>query len=72
MIAMTLNLEEDDAYIADYIKENNIDTSNLTVDQFLEIIEDAKDLYELRKAKAEDDGTRFSMEDVAKELGFAL
>lgn len=72
MTTMTLTIRKEDAYLTDYIEENNIDISELTINEFLELLEDAQDLYDLRKAKAESDGTYFTMDEVAKELGIAL
>ncbi|MEY8462472.1 DUF6290 family protein [Streptococcus merionis] len=71
-MTITLQITEKDKFIQDYIDENNIDTNQLTIAEFFELVEDAQDLYELRKAKAEDNGVRYTMEEVAKELGFAI
>ena len=44
--------------------------SDFIKDAVLEKIEDETDLAELRKAVAEDDGTRYTFEQVMDELGF--
>ena len=41
-MTITLNFSKDDAYIEEYIEKNHIDTSDMTVDQFLELLKNAK------------------------------
>lgn len=71
-MSITLNLTENDAYITDYITKNNIDTSNMNLDEFLELLENIEDLKALEKAQAEDDGYRISFEDLMKKYEYEL
>jgi uncharacterized protein (DUF1778 family) len=70
---MTLRIDsQDSALIKKFAKFNGLSISEFAREAMLEKIEDAADLAELRKAISEDDGTRYSIDEVAKELGIEL
>lgn len=73
MTTMTLRIDsQDSALIKKFAKFNGLSISEFAREAMLEKIEDAADLAELRKAISEDDGTRYSIDEVAKELGIEL
>lgn len=71
MATMTMRVNEADAaVIRKYARFEGKTISDYIRDAVLEKIEDEADLAELRKAAAEDDGTRYTHEEVLAELGF--
>jgi len=70
MTTLTLNTTTyQDNLIAEYLKEHNTKLEDLVTSLLLEKLEDEADLKALEKAQAEDDGTRYSLEEVMKHLG---
>ena len=70
MTTLTLNTTTyQDNLIAEYLKEHNTKLEDLVTSLLLEKLEDEADLKALKKAKAEDDGTRYSLEEVMEHLG---
>ena len=63
--------EEERSWIEEYAKFTGKSVSEIIRESVLETIEDAVDLYEYNRALAEDDGTRFSMEEVMREVADA-
>lgn len=73
MTTLTLNTTpHQDNLIAEYLKEHNTRLDDLVTEMLLEKLEDEADLKALRKAQSEDDGTRYTLSEVARELGFAI
>ena len=71
MSTMTMRVNDTDAAIVRKFAEFEGKTiSDFIRDAVFEKIEDQEDLDVLRAAVAEDDGTRFSHEQVLAELGF--
>ena len=71
MSTMTMRLNDTDAAMVRKFAEFEGKTiSDFIRDAVFEKIEDQEDLDVLRAAVAEDDGTRFSHEQVLAELGF--
>ncbi|HFI0405228.1 TPA: DUF6290 family protein [Streptococcus suis] len=58
--------------ITEYLKEHNTKLDELVTQMLLEKLENEADLKALQKTQAEDDGTRYTLSEVAKELGFAI
>ena len=70
MSTMTMRIDDADAaIIRKYAKFEGKTISDFIRDAVFEKIEDQEDLETLRVAIAEDDGTRYSHEQVLKELG---
>lgn len=70
MTTITLNTTAyQDTLIAEYLKEHNTSLENLVTEILLEKLEDEADLKALRQAQAEDDGVRYSHEEVMAMLG---
>ena len=71
MTTITLRIDEKDGeLIKRFIQFKGLSVSDFARKAMLEKIEDEYDLQDLRKAMAEDDGTRYTMEQVKEELGF--
>lgn len=69
MATMTLRMDNADAEIVrKYAAFQGVSVSDLLRNAVLEKIEDSQDLVDLRAAMAADDGQRFSLTDVRKEL----
>ena len=72
MTTMTLRVDDDDAkLIRRYAEFEGRSISEFIREAVFEKIEDEADLRELRKAIAEDDGTRYTHEQMLKELGLS-
>lgn len=70
MSTMTMRVDDVDAAIVrKYAKFEGKTISDFIRDAVFEKIEDQEDLAALRAAIEEDDGTRYSHEQVLKELG---
>ena len=70
MATMTMRLDDTDAaIIRKYARFEGKTISDYIRDAVLEKIEDQEDLAALRAAIAEDDGTRYTHEQVLAELG---
>ena len=70
MSTMTMRVDDADAAIVrKYAKFEGKTISDFIRDAVFEKIEDKEDLATLRAAIAEDDGTRYSHEQVLDELG---
>ena len=70
MATMTMRLDDADAVIVrKYAKFEGKTISDFIREAVFERIEDQEDLATLRDAIAEDDGTRYSHEQVLAELG---
>jgi uncharacterized protein (DUF1778 family) len=70
MTTMTLRINtEDSNLIKKFAETHDLSLSDFARQAMLEKIEDDYDLQALRKAMLEDDGTRYSLDDVKKELG---
>ena len=70
MATMTMRIDDADAaIIRKYAKFEGVTISDFIRDAVLEKIEDQEDLAALRAAIAEDDGTRYSHEQILAELG---
>ena len=70
MATMTMRIDDADAAVVrKYARFEGKTISDLIRDAVLEKIEDQQDLAALRSAIAEDDGTRYSHEQVLAELG---
>ena len=61
--------EEERSGIEDVAKFKGKTASEVIREAVLEAIEDAIDVHEYKKALEEDDGTRYTMEEVMRELG---
>lgn len=61
--------EEERSWIEEFAKFNGKTASEVIREAVLEAIEDAIDVHEYKKALEEDDGTRYTMEEVMRELG---
>ncbi len=71
MATMTMRVDDADALIVrKYAAFEGKTISDFIRDAVFEKIEDQDDLSVLRAAVAEDDGTRYSHEQVLAELGF--
>ncbi|MBR3158782.1 MAG: hypothetical protein IKG18_13595 [Atopobiaceae bacterium] len=71
MSTMTMRVDDVDAAIVrKYAEFEGKTISDFIRDAVFEKIEDQEDLATLRSAIAEDDGTRYSHEQVLAELGF--
>ena len=71
MATMTMRVDEADAAIVrKYAKFEGVTISDFIRDAVFAKIEDQEDLAALRAAIAEDDGTRYSHDQVLAELGF--
>ena len=70
MATMTMRIDDADAAVVrKYARFEGKTISDFIRDAGLEKIEDQQDLAALRSAIAEDDGTRYSREQVLAELG---
>ena len=70
MATMTMRIDDADAAVVrKYARFEGKTISDFIRDAVLEKIEDQQDLAALRSAIAEDDGTRYSHEQVLAELG---
>ena len=71
MATMTMRVDDADAAIVrKYAKFEGVTISDFIRDAVFAKIEDQEDLAALRAAIAEDDGTRYSHDQVLAELGF--
>ena len=71
MATMTMRVDDADAAIVrKYAKFEGVTISDFIRDAVFSKIEDQEDLAALRAAIAEDDGTRYSHDQVLAELGF--
>ncbi len=71
MSTMTMRIDDEDAAIVrKYAKFEGKTISDFIRDAVFEKIEDSEDLAALRAAVAEDDGTRYTHDQVLAELGF--
>ena len=71
MATMTMRVDDADAAIVrKYAKFEGVTISEFIRDAVFAKIEDQEDLAALRAAIAEDDGTRYSHDEVLAELGF--
>lgn len=69
MSTMTVRMsDEDAALVRKYADFEGITISDFARSAILEKIEDSYDLQELREAIAEDNGERFSIDEVLEEL----
>ena len=69
MSTMTVRMsDEDAALVRKYADFEGITISDFARSAILEKIEDSFDLQELREAIAEDNGERFSIDEVLEEL----
>lgn len=69
MATMTVRMSPEDAeLVRKFAAFEGITISDFARSAMLEKIEDAYDLQELRKAIAEDDGERFSIDKILAEL----
>ena len=70
MATMTLRMDDRDAEIVrNMARFEGKSISDFIREAVYEVIEDRMDLAELRKAVAEDDGTRYANDQVLAELG---
>lgn len=70
MTTMTLRMDDRDAEIVrNMARFEGKSISDFIREAVYEVIEDRMDLAELRKAVAEDDGTRYTNDQVLAELG---
>lgn len=70
MTTMTLRMDDRDAEIVrNMARFEGKSISDFIREAVYEVIEDHMDLAELRKAVAEDDGTRYTNDQVLAELG---
>lgn len=70
MATMTIRMSEEDAeLVRRYASFEGKSISDFARDAIFETIEDRLDVSDLRRAIAEDDGTRYSQEQVLAELG---
>lgn len=66
---MTIRMsDEDAALVRKFAKFKGVTISDFARSAILEKIEDSYDLEELHRAMAEDDGQRFSIDDILDEL----
>ena len=73
MIAMAVHLgEAEAAFVRKHAELEGKTTSDFIRDTVLEKIDDQEDLAALRTAIEEDDGTRYTHEQVLKELGLQV
>lgn len=63
--------EEERIWIEQYALFTGKTASEVIRESVLEAIEDAIDVYEYKRALEQDDGERFTMDEVMKELGDA-
>ena len=71
MATMTMRVDDSDAAIVrKYAKFEGMTISDFIRDAVFAKIEDQEDMATLRAAIAEDDGTRYSHDQVLAELGF--
>lgn len=71
MATMTMRVDDADAAIVrKYAKFEGVTISDFIRDAVFAKIEDQEDLATLRAAIVEDDGTRYSHDQVLAELGF--
>ena len=69
MTTITVELsDEDAALVRKYADFEGVTISDFARSAILEKIEDSYDLQELREAIAEDNGERFSIDEVLEEL----
>ncbi|MGV9181921.1 type II toxin-antitoxin system RelB family antitoxin [Arcanobacterium canis] len=69
MVTMTLRVNDKDAeLVRRYADFEGKTISDFIRDAIFEKIEDAHDIASLRKAIAEDDGTRYTLDEVEKML----
>ena len=61
--------EEERNWIEQYAMFTGKSASEVIRESVLDAIEDAIDAYEYKKALEEDDGERYTLEDVMRELG---
>ena len=70
MATMTIRMSEEDAeLVRRYASFEGKSISDFARDAIFETIEDRLDVSDLRRAIAEDDGTRYSQDQVLAELG---
>ena len=70
MATMTIRMSEEDAeLVRRYASFEGKSISDFARDAIFETIEDRLDVSDLRRAIAEDDGARYSQEQVLAELG---
>lgn len=70
MTTMTLRInQEDSELIKKFAATHDLSLSDFARQAMLEKIEDDYDIVELKKAMMADDGTRYTMSEVKKELG---
>ncbi|MCP1387454.1 DUF6290 family protein [Corynebacterium sp. TA-R-1] len=70
MATMTIRMDDRDAeLVRRFASFEGITLSDFARNAILEKIEDAHDLQELRDAMAEDDGQRFTIQEILDELG---
>ncbi|CCF25258.1 MULTISPECIES: type II toxin-antitoxin system RelB family antitoxin [Leuconostoc] len=70
MTTMTLRInQEDSELIKKFAATHDLSLSDFARQAMLEKIEDDYDIVELKKAMMADDGTRYTMAEVKKELG---
>lgn len=66
---MTVRMSDDDAaLVRKFANFEGMTISDFARTAILEKIEDSYDLEELRQAIAEDDGNRYSIDDILEEL----
>lgn len=71
MTTLTMRVNEADAaLVRQFAQFDGVTISDFIRDAVFEKIEDREDLATLRAALAEDDGTRYSHQEVLAELGF--
>lgn len=63
--------EEERSWIEQYAMFTGKTASEVIRESVLDAIEDAIDVYEYKRAVEEDDGGRFTLEEVMRELGDA-
>ena len=70
MTTMTLRInQEDSELIKKFAATHDLSLSDFARQAMLEKIEDDYDIVELKKAMMADDGTRYTMAEVKKQLG---
>lgn len=70
MTTLTLKTtQQQDALIAHYLKAHKVSLEDLVTEILLEKLEDEADLQALQKAQAEDDGTRYTHQEMLEKLG---
>ena len=70
MTTVTIRMSDEDAEIVRrYARFNGKTVSDFAREAIFELIEDAQDVEELRRVLSEDDGTRYTHDQVRAELG---